>query len=267
LNAKVVEMAPALVTNELRRIRFDAARGRFAGGGVNAAELAVLLIDLGANELWEDLAALLVDPLVSREDKTPALERLADSDFLLPDGVTELFRRNAVSLLENVGSSFFTQDTLVPYPAALSCFARFSVLPSARVLIEVNRLAASSNAKSHVGAASCAIVLAKSGKSEWVVPLSVQLTYDPDVAVVGRAARAVAHIVAEGTSPYISLLSGRLAELVASDGVLVPLFVIRALADTEGTLTDTLRDALNEVVASHASSIVRTNAQNLLEAS
>ncbi len=260
----IVEPGTALVLRDMATIRRDAASGSFSGGGAPVCEVAVgLALYAGATSLWPAIADFITDMRVRRDDKTSALERLAREHEKVPAGVAEQLGANARALLDTSAHGF-TSEAVSPYPAALRCFSRLNLLPTERVLTECSRLAGAESTLARVEAARTVSSLAGLKPAPpWTVVSALHLSHDQDAGVRAEAGRALA-LLLDAEPAGRRYLSERLLRLLDEDGVLVPLLILRGLAESELHLGPLLRTKVEGMAYGHVDRGVRLQAKALI---
>jgi hypothetical protein len=253
-----------VVREALGRIRSDAASGKYSMGGASVADVAAgLLLVAGAVEVWPDLTDFLLDPAVQREDRTPAFERLARGNLALPEEVANRFREHGQRLLASAGPDMFGAVSHIPYPAALRFLAAHRLLDDAEAYGEIATLAGAASADGRREAAVTVTVLAATAPRGALLALALPLARDNDVEVRTSAARALALLATPG-EPLAIVARRRLSELLAEDGLLAPLQVLRALADAPGGLPGVVRSQVEELADQHPARSVRAEAGRLI---
>lgn len=265
LNLEIMSKAPRIVEERLQQIRSDAHSGRYSGGGTDAAELACILISLGFSELWTTLSDLLLDPMVSRDDKTAAFEWLAGDEIVVPDYAINKFGESTSLLLESTSSSMMTSDVIVPYPAALAFFAKHGMLADSDVISALNLLASKPDSRSKAAAADCLSTLASVAKQDWLTPLALQLSYDANSSVAAPASRALTHLLQRPDGAFRHEVARRLEHLLRSDGVLTPLSVLLEMEKSSKPIPLEVLDSIVTLASDHPSAMVRVNARLLLD--
>jgi hypothetical protein len=253
-----------LIRRELTRIRADAARGHYSFGGVSIAELATGLLVVGAtDELWPDLADFILDSAVAREERTPALERLAFSDIELPEEVADRFRQHAQQLLVSTGPIIFGEPTS-PEPAALRFLSAHRLVEPGETYGAITILASSSDAESRRQAAETIALLAGiEPRGELLVP-ALPLASDNNVEVRASAARALA-LLTRLDEALATVARRRLSDLLREDGVLVPLHVLHSLMRIPENLLAQVRGQVEDLAKHHPARSVRAAARRLLQ--
>jgi hypothetical protein len=255
-----------LIREELARIRSDAAHGAHSLGGVSVADIAAgLVVVAGADGLWPDLVDFLLDPAVQRGDRTPAFERLARAELSLPEEVAARFREHAQQLLlASAGPGELLEAPLIPYPAALRLLGAHRLITDADAYDAIAMLAGVAGADGRREAAVTVSTLAAKAPRGELLALALPLARDNDVEVRANAARALA-LLAQSEEPLGAVAQRRLSELLLEDGLLVPLHVLRALADLPGGLPAAVRRQVEELADQHPARSVRAEARRLLE--
>jgi hypothetical protein len=260
--------APQAVGERLRRIRNDAARGTYSFGAISAPDVAAgLALNFGVEHLWDPLVELLLDRRVSRSDKAAPLERLAGSDGPLPADVARRLGDGVTDLLASPAMEPFGGRALTPFPAALRLAAAHSLLSDERVLAEATRLGGSYGTDGRIEAARTLALLSRIGQgADWITAMTLQLSHDEDPLVRGETGRGLASL-ARHSRKHADLIDQRLLDLLAEDGLIVPLLVLRGL-QADGDRLD-LPAAVARRVAlvakGHAAWGVRLQAQALIQ--
>ena len=118
----VVPRIESLLRAQLAATQKDAHEGRFSGGGLKEAELAVALMFVKSSaDLWSEVLNFVLDPAVQRDDKTAALTRMASRAGDLPEAITEALRQRSSDLLD--GGPEFMGSAIRPYPAGVRLLA------------------------------------------------------------------------------------------------------------------------------------------------
>ena len=267
------DFQPALTSEEmsvlrekLASIRQQAAQGSHAGGGINVADVAVgLIVHAGAGELWEGLTEFLLDSAVQHEDRSAAFDRLAAESLTLalPLGVAEDFRNGAQELLASPGPGLFGPQ-LVPFPAALRFLGSYRLLNDADAYDATATLAAGASGTPRREAAVTLAALAAVRPRSELLALALSLSRDDDVEVRAHAGRALA-VLAQPEEPLEPVAQRRLADLLAEDGLLAPLLVLRALIGVPGGLQPVeVRNRVAGLAEQHPSRLIRKEATRLL---
>ncbi|UGQ58324.1 hypothetical protein LSF60_01810 [Rhodococcus pyridinivorans] len=268
LDPAFVGHAVTLIEEAIADIRQSAARGSFSLGGVNVADIAVVLLDnLPASvksesvRIWAFLTDFLLDARVQREDKSAAFDRLSQIRPILPDETAKRFSEGAASLLSESDRSFFLEEDIVPFPAALRFLACQKLISEASVFSAVAQLAGSSDSKGREEAARTVAAVAEVRSDAWLIGFAAQLSHDTEMDVKAPAGRALARLASVGSS-LSGVANDRLLSLLDEDGLLVPLVVMKALVASD--LTSEARQKIADLSDGHPSRAVRREAQKLL---
>lgn len=264
LDLDSLSIAPRIVEERLRQIQNDAHSGIFSGGGIDAAELACILISMGFSGLWTTLTDLLLDPLVSRDDKTAAFERLSEENVVVPNELIHRFADSVSLILNRTSSSMMTNDFIVPYPAALAFFSKHQILAEPQVISGLNELASRPDSRSKAAAADCIATLAAVSQQDWVTPLTLQLSYDANSSVAAPASRALVHLLQRQDGAFRQEVAKRLEHLLRSDGVLTPLSVLLELEKSSKPIPPEIANSVFSLASNHPSAMVRVNAELLV---
>jgi hypothetical protein len=252
-----------IVTDALSQIRADAARGTSSFGGIEAGDVAAaIIVELDVPELWIPLTEFLMDPLVAREHKSPAFERLARNRQQLPEDAALIFRENSHTLLDSHEDTRLSFDTIVPYPAALRFLSQYELISESEIFSRVAHLAGSDDSSTREQASSCLAEISKSQPSLWMLALATQLSHDASADVKANAGRSLALL--ESSLPQLSdVAARRIVELLNEDGLVVPLLLLREFRDVRELNSDVLAQ-INRLREEHPSRLVRVEAASLM---
>lgn len=253
------------VREELKRIRREAAAGHFSMGGADSADIVAALVSLGYGaSLWTDLSYFLVDRRVARADRTRAFDRLAREDVVIPQEAVEIFSSSTSEVLLSKSQGFLGQDNVTPYPAALRFFAVHGILDSAASYGFLSQLVGSADLTARREAARTVAVLASRVQRAELLALALPMSHDADVVIRAQASVALAYLSTSG-NPLASVAAERIEQLLAEDGIDVPLTVIHALKGSSVPLSAALARRLTALRDSHPSRSVRVAAGDMLE--
>jgi hypothetical protein len=224
---------------------------------------AGLVLFADAEELWPELTDFLLDSAVPRQEKTPAFERLTKFGTPLPQEIAERFRENSQELLAEA-SQLSLEPLVAPYPAALRFLAVHGLIGDSETYSKVAVLADSENLDSRREAAATVAVLAAWAPQVGLLAFVLPLARDNDVEIRARAARALA-LLAGREDALAAVSDQRLGELVSEDGLLVPLYILRALRDISGGLPHAIRSRIEDLADRHPARSIRIEAKKLLD--
>jgi hypothetical protein len=247
-------------------IRSSAQQGRYASGGAEPAELAVVLITFGEARLWEPLAEFVLDAAVPRQHKTGALDRLANARPPIPLSVADTLRMRADDLLLMRDASPFDRDPLRPYPAALRMLAAYDLILDEDLVTWLSELGGSQAPGARIEAAKTISQVSPARGNSWLLTMAVQLSYETDAEVQGYASSAIATMVSFPSEARGAAIR-RLLTLMESDSLIAPLLAIRGLAKEPTAIDSQLRSGVERLVSRHPSRRVRTEAADLIRAS
>jgi hypothetical protein len=258
--------ASTLVTSALRRIRDDARKHTFSGGGASPADIAAgLLVEVKLSGLWEELSDFLLDPAVAQSDKSPAFERLARWGGPLPAEVAARFSSRAQDLLASPGFDPF-QESIVPYPPALRFLSRHQLIDRGVVLKEISMLAGSRAPAARKEASITVGLLSYAAPSSDLLPFALVLAGDDDAAVRANGGRSLASLSLVD-DPLAVTVEARLIELLREDGVVTPRLVLRGLDEHHGEFSREVVTELSRLAEGHPSHAIRVHARILLRRS
>ncbi|HVT64284.1 MAG TPA: hypothetical protein VHD81_03960 [Mycobacteriales bacterium] len=259
LESDWIHLAVETLRRKIREVRDAAAQGRHAFGGYTVADVASgLLIYLDQEELWPDVVGLLLDPQVTREDKTGALERLARDLHTLPSFVGEALRGGAASLMSTAVQPFGAGIT--PYPSAVRALSVHGLLPPDTVFGLLATFAGSAvPAERREAARTLALLVRPDRHESWMDYLSLQLSFDDDVDVRAWAGRALAVVSSSNKAAEVRIIA-----LLQEDGLLVPFQLLRTMKDLASQLPVSIQQEVSRLGNDHPSSGVRSAAAELL---
>lgn len=258
--ADLAAMEPVL-RGQLDQIRSSASRGMFTFPGVSATALAVVAAEFGAN-LWAEIAALILDPAVAREDKVGALDRLSQAREGIPADFVDRLRGQARDLLE--GNSTFPERSLNPFPEGLQVLGALRLTSDEDLLVLLSQLLGSGEDGARYEGAQVARQWAVSGRTDpWLEVLLVSLSHSADDEVKGVAMNALCHFQSAGGG-LTEAAELRALQLLHSDGSLVPRQVLNGLKDGPRRLSQAIERRIENVAAQHVHREVRALARTVL---
>ncbi|MEV4820113.1 hypothetical protein [Micromonospora tulbaghiae] len=252
-----------LVREMIEGVRSEAAQGMYSFGGISPSDVAAAsIIVTGSRDLWESLTGFLTDMRVARDARTPAFERLARANVLVPQKSAELFRAHAQRLLYGE-SPFESESPVFPYPAALRFLAVFELLQDVDVYDAIAALAGGRSAVARREAAITAAVLANRRPLPALLAMVLPLAGDDNPEV--RAVAGSALVLLQNPDDGLGVVARRrIGELLLEDGILVPMVVLRELGAASGPLSSSLLGRVEEVSERHNSRIVRARAREVI---
>jgi hypothetical protein len=253
-----------LVIRSLQNIREESGRGHFSGGGLSTTDIAVgLALYAKADNLWPEIASVLTDPAVQRDETASAFERLARDASRVPTTVRSALRDRMYQVLYSTKDLWQT-ETITPYPAALRLLIAAEIIDLPQSLTYTVQLSGSDNKIARAEAARVLTTLSRIGQDPWVVALTLQLSYDSDSQVRAEAGRALA-LLLKYQLPQASFLIERLLFLLHEDGILVPLLILRGLHESRAPVPERVIQRINAIATGHAAYGVRLQAASLAE--
>ncbi|MGW3914487.1 hypothetical protein ACWEBX_23615 [Streptomyces sp. NPDC005070] len=250
-----------IVSASLAQIRQQAAQGVWSFRSLDAADVAAaLIIFANARDMWSDLCLFLTDPRLQRSDKSTAFDRLAFKSVELPPEVEATFRRERQVLLES--PSDFEEGSITPYPSALRFLAGHGIIAEPEAFSLIAQLSGSRDPEAREEASRTVAVLASSVATPWLLAQAMQLSHDSEPRVRAHAARALA-LFFSSTSDFKQSAQRRLIELMAEEGTLVPLLVMRQMRQSENVAPSAKR-VIGTLAEDHPSRTVRQEASLLL---
>lgn len=254
-----------IVVDALQATREQAARGMFSFGGLPEADVAAaLVVKLGASELWGPLVEYLTDPLVVREHKRAALDRIASASVELPESVALTLSEHANDLLHQP-SDHFVQDSTDPFPAALRVLAAHKLISTRSVITLTSDLMEQNDATARREAARTLALLLTRDDEPALLGMTFHLTYDADALVRGYAGSALASSISSDAY-WSTIAMDRVTKLLQADGMTAPLAVLQALGEGE-RIPDPLLPIVERLSVGHVSTRIRRAARQLLHPS
>jgi hypothetical protein len=254
-----------VVTTALTKTVSEARLGQFSMGGVSAADIATgLAIYAGVDSLWDPLISFLLDGIVGRDDKAPALARLVTESSAVPEQARTQLQAGIGILLAQGGSSMFS-NMIEPFPEAVRLAAALNLLPSKRLIVEILRLTGSQDVKARIEGARCLSAAATSTPmpEPWVIAIALQMSRDPDANVRANAGQALALLAGE-QGGSLDLILERLTELMEEDGIAGPLLVLRGLSEIRTSLPSDVVRVISNLADEHPVHGVRLQALAIL---
>lgn len=265
VNESAIDASAAKVSESMTSIRDSAQVGRFAFGGTEPAELAVMLLPFSKLDLWEPLAEFLSDVAVPRQYKDFAFDRMAKSALRIPPEMAKVFLRRRDQILLSRDAHPLDGDPLVPYPAALRMYAAHGLMTDEELVALLTQLSGSSLPRAKVQAAQTLSVLASKRGSPSLLNLALFLSYELDAEIQGYASHAVAAMLGVTADAHDAAVI-RLESLMNSDSLIAPLQAIRGLSIlAPSEVEPRLRLAVGDLASSHPSRRVRIEAATLGE--
>ncbi len=261
----VAQAAPAILVTRLREIKEDAHRGVFSFVAIDAAAAAVVAARLtGSADLWSELAYFISDTAIQRSDTQNAFELLSDEPFSVPQVIRTQLATRITPLLYTTQSMFESQS-VSPYPSALKCFISLKLVEFPAAIVEISALAGSVIEQARSAACSVLSTYAThvDRRSTWVSVLALQLSKDQSATVRARAGRTLATLLA-ANNELGSLLLTRVEALLGEDGLVVPINLLRELANSASTLDPRLMSRIRQLSSGSVSDYIRRAASGIL---
>ncbi|MFE2025486.1 hypothetical protein ACFW9V_10110 [Streptomyces hygroscopicus] len=264
MSAMEVSTSVEIVRGALERIKAESVRGVFSFRSLDPADVAAaLIVHADASELWPVLSEFLLDGEIQRSDKSGALDRLAYRSVELPPSVAETFRRDSGILLA-AQSGHFDDDLVSPFPAALRFLAAHRIIDEPAVFSLIAQISGSAEPDAREQASRTVAVLASSFVAPWLLTQAMQLSHDAEPRVRAHAARALS-LFSTSSSEFRESAEFRLVEMMAEEGILVPILVLRQMRDSDD-VPDSAKRAVGVLAEQHQSVRVRKEARALLDA-
>lgn len=224
----ILDLAEFL-TNRLRAEVRQASQGMLTMGGYQDANVAVAFaLRFPSEALWEQIVLHLLDPKVDASLKNLAVERLAENVDDIPPAVATKLRDGISALIASERrEDLFSQARSTVFGEAIRLSAALNAAPREEMLEAVLRLA-SSEVRERIEAAKTIPFCISGGDGTWGHVLLLQLSHDPDPSVRAAAGFALVRSLSVHSDLRDAVYS-RLDDLLATDGIKVPLAILHAL--------------------------------------
>ncbi|WP_329206652.1 hypothetical protein OG893_20080 [Streptomyces sp. NBC_01696] len=251
-----------VVTEGLRQVISEARSGVHSFRIPAPAEIAAALISRADAPLWDDLVMVLLNSAVTRDQTDRAFEWLTNELPHLPEKWESEFMKQAKAILTKGGEAVEAEGEITPYPEGLRFLAAYQLIDDDAVFSNVAKLAGDVRISAREEAARTAALLAERRSDTWILALVMQLSHDSHVSTRAHAARGLAHFAARDQRP--SAASHRIVELLAEDGVEVPIRVLSALRKIEFPLNQNISSQVDQLANEHPSRAVRDAANSVI---
>ncbi|PPK98037.1 hypothetical protein CLV92_102190 [Kineococcus xinjiangensis] len=254
-----------LISDRLAAIRQDAANRSYAVGSFDPCDIAVgLAIYCDVSELWSPITSFLSDPLVARQDKGAALNRLSRAAGSIPQEVLDALRENYDIVLSGGFSGPFRAQ-VNPFPEAVRAAAVLGLRSLDESLTDVSRLLSGSSPLARIEGARTLATMARFLQPipDWVPALALQMTRDTSGQVKGYASSALASMLAERGPLHVSLKL-RLLEMMGEDGMASPLLTLGGMQGVDALPGD-VYERIESIAARHLAREVRSAAEAVLK--
>ena len=260
LEDRVVEV----LSQAMETTRASARQGHFSMGGVSECDIAVAFaLKRPTSAIWTEITAFVLDPLVRREDKSRALERLTTGSESIPPPVAEIFRKEPAALLKATPNLFGSD--IEPYPEAVRLLAALGLIPRADIVLLCGQLLSSGDPAARAqGAQVIRTIAIKAPDTDWIFPFAVGASFDPNYDSRAEAALTLA-LMRRSNSDVLSAIDQRLISLLDEDGLNIPLMALDGLSETVRTLDRPLEARIRALAATHIHRIVRARAQEIVD--
>ncbi|WP_157510202.1 hypothetical protein [Frondihabitans sp. Leaf304] len=212
-----------------RRLRDEAKQaqaGVVSFGGLNTGEVAAAFAERFEDAaLWRNLSRYLANQGVDNALKERALERIAARPTQVPAAARKLLANAWPTIVDAPQTDhFLTPSPLPVFPAALRAGGALQLLTEQQAMERVMQLAAY-NSKGRVEAARSIPFVLPLGDATWGHVLLAQMSYDESPEIRGAAGRSLV-LTSNLDTPLSSQVISRVSELLASDGIRVPLAIL-----------------------------------------
>lgn len=263
--AQVQEFSRVLI-DALGKEQSRARQGAFLFGGIDVADLAVLLAIRHTElmSLWEAVCEFVTDPAVPRESKNSALDRMSASPALIPAPIVVQLKDGFAGVSSSQSPSIRSGSTSGgPYPSGLRIGAATGIASESALLTGVLGLASDEAPALRVDAARIlGLLVTDATHSVWGQPLLLLLCRDRDATVRAHAGFALAQAKFED-GDLADMWLAVILDLLQEGGVLVPLLTLRGLMRALSQGTSLSDPRLISVIQSVAESQLPTSAREL----
>ncbi|GAA0562731.1 hypothetical protein [Actinomadura livida] len=218
-----------LVLDAMRKKRNDAAHGSFSVGGIDVIYLATVFSHLcESHETWEEISSCLTDPLIPDSDKASSLEWVTTNLDKVPGEVRQrlVIHSGGLQRKPEHRNEFLDWKKSA---AALRFRCRAGAIDSQEVYRAIDTLCSAPDNQSRLECARSLTLMAPIVSPEFVASVAMELARDASVVVRAASARylpPLAFMVDEGMREVIL---SKIGELLAVDGVDIPLSVLLGL--------------------------------------
>lgn len=262
----LADIASEPIVDAIENARHEAARGAFSFGGIDLGDVAVVsMLHLGL-DLWNPIVDYITDPNIPRSFKEGALERIAASPAMVPEWVrNEISRRADGVLATQYEPMRFNGRPSGPFGAAIRLFGVLRIWDGEMLFAEVAKLGLGDNASRLEGARTvAALIRGMPEVPEWLISAAVSSSSDRVPNVRAESGRGL--VYALGKVDFArALVIDRIGALIAEEGTLVPLLVLRALSANPLRVPSELEGDISRVARDHLIFAVRDQASHLYE--
>ncbi|NUT70414.1 hypothetical protein [Pseudarthrobacter sp. C4D7] len=228
-NPEIIDEARSSIIAALAAEIEGARTGVLSFGGLSSSNVAsAFAFRFADKEVWIALSDFLTNPLVDAVFKEKALDRLASRAQEIPDPVKKALRHKWTSVIEGARSDhFFGPKPLPVFAAAVRLGSALKIMSHSDSLSSVLRLAASDD-PARVEAARTIPSILSSDDATWGHVMLLQLARDKHPEVRAEAGHSLVLSLRQN-SEITHSVKARIIELIASDGIRVPLRIIHAI--------------------------------------
>jgi hypothetical protein len=250
----------SLLSEDLARVRSDAADGKYGIGTLDVCDLAaaLLLQDPRNRDGWAELIAFLLDPATSAGSKQRAFDRLARSSRPIPRAARDDLRHGLGSV------EAATLDLEAPpegfVAAKLRLASRIGGVDRNTMLTQLLALAGSSAAYARIEAAITLPYTRRRLAPHLVITIALMLARDASPDVRAAAAESLAQLQRIGDVAIRTVVREQLVEFLGDPGTAVPartLLGLRQFVRSGGTIDDEIGELVGRLSRHHMSQSVR----------
>ena len=268
LNESLVTEIGEVAGTGVKEIQEEARKGKYSIGRIDAVLLlTVLQLRYPGLDYWSQIAAVLTDPRVARDDKQRTCDFLAKRVDEIPTQIRAQLCSQPDGVLADEAPGFFGPS--VPAAPALRLLMALGCLEGADVLKRLLELAGADDTGSRIEAARSLKIAESIAGRDALVSIALSLSHDRHAEVRAQAGHALTFLVdAVAAEPVGRTVVNRIRELLAEPGTACPRLVLSGLLGRENLLEhDEVRDLVARLSEKHPSTSIRRLAEEVLDGS
>lgn len=224
-----IDLAAQSLSTALSRQREEAVGGSRSFGGLDPFDLAAAFaVRFDDDTVWEQIAFHISEAALDASQLGRGLDRLALSTAALPKIVVDALSANGTRLLKlEPEYGFFSTPSVAPFPSAVRILSSESLLSDAEAMTAVIRMM-SQGVLGRLEAAKCSSRIKTDRLSPWRLALLLQASFDSEPEIVAEAGLGLGANY-DPKEPHNEHVADRIVELLATNGVTVPMRVMQGL--------------------------------------
>lgn len=263
----MLPLASKQVVEALQKEATSARNGVRSIGGLDICDVAAALaLKFDDPNLWRALIEYLTDAGIDGSLKNRALDRLSRSPRAIPTWALSALGEGWTGITSSPRQDmFFGPAPLGVFAAALRLGSILGLISFTEALSQVMILT-SENERGRVEAARTIPYITSPGQADWAHALLLSMSHDANPDVRYTAGQSLVATVTMPSSMTESIVS-RIAELLQSDGVSVPIRILYSLQDQTAELyasLETLKPIIFSIAGESGSEVVRGAAELVL---